>query len=233
VKFTDVTFRYPRSPIPAVRDVSLTLTLGITGLLGTNGAGKTTLIRLALGDLVPTAGTVTRDPARGSAPPLGYCPQDARFPASFRVRDVFDYLAWLRRIARRERTEQVREALAVAGLEDRAHDRVGSLSGGMVRRMAIAQAFLGRPPVVLLDEPTTGLDPEQRVRCRELVARVAERATVLLSSHIIEDVSSLATRVLVIDEGRLVRDLGPDELSGLDSAGLEQEFLHSVTRAVP
>jgi ABC-type multidrug transport system ATPase subunit len=100
----------------------------------------------------------------------------------------------------------------------------------MLRRMAIAQAFMGDPSVVLLDEPTTGLDPEQRVRCRELIDEVSKRATVLLSSHIIEDVSTLATRVLVIAEGRIVRQFGGDELEGLDGDGLEREFLRAVSR---
>lgn len=231
MEFTDVSFAYPRSPRPVIDDVSFTLAPGTTGLLGINGAGKTTLMRLALGELVPSSGSVAVGGVDGAVPALGYCPQDARFPASFRVAEVFEYLAWLRKLPRAGRAREVREALAVAGLESRAGNRVGGLSGGMLRRMAIAQAFLGHPSVVLLDEPTTGLDPEQRVRCRELVAEVSERATVLLSSHIIEDVSALAARVLVVADGRLVRELDRDELDGLDSEGLEREFLRAVARA--
>jgi ABC-2 type transport system ATP-binding protein len=229
VRFTEVSFTYPRASRPAIDEVSFTLTPGTTGLLGTNGAGKTTLMRLALGELVPSQGYVSTDSTRGEGLMLGYCPQDARFPASFRVGEVFEYLAWLRKLPRGRRAAQVRDALAVAGLES--HTRVGSLSGGMLRRMAIAQAFMGDPSVVLLDEPTTGLDPEQRVRCRELIHEVSQRAAVLLSSHIIEDVSTLAARALVLAEGRIVRRLDGDELEGLDGEGLEREFLRAVSRA--
>ncbi|WP_270887416.1 ATP-binding cassette domain-containing protein [Pedococcus sp. 5OH_020] len=228
MKLTDVCFTYSRTSPEVIHEVCLTIGPGTTGLLGTNGAGKTTLIRLALGELTPTSGTITRssEPGRIS---LGYCPQDARFPDSFRVEEVFDYLAWLRRIPARGRRVAVREALATAGLELRARDRMGRLSGGMVRRVAIAQAFMGAPSLVLLDEPTTGLDPEQRVRCRELVHEMSRDASVMLSSHLIEDVAALANRVLVVDDGRVVRDLRRRELDTLDSRGLEREFLRSVT----
>jgi ABC-2 type transport system ATP-binding protein len=232
VKFCSVSYRYPRAASESIVDVTLELMPGTTGLLGVNGAGKTTLIRLALGELAPTAGEVSRS-AGGERVPIGYCPQDARFPGGYRVREVFEYLAWLRRVPRARRPAEVARCLAVAGLEGRADHRVRSLSGGMSRRVAIAQAFIGDPAVVLLDEPTTGLDPEQRVRCRDVIRDVARDSTVLLSSHLIEDVATLATRVLVLDEGRLVRDVTERELSGLGAPGLEREFLSAVTGVVP
>jgi ABC-2 type transport system ATP-binding protein len=232
VRFDSLSLCYPRASSPALDSLSLVLGPGTTGLLGTNGAGKTTLIRLALGELRPTSGSVSRPDDRPGAS-IGYCPQEARFPASFRVREVLDYLAWLRRVPRSGRPHEVRTALAVAGLEDRADHRMGSLSGGMVRRVAIAQAFMGEPAVVLLDEPTTGLDPEQRVRCREVVRRASGSATILLSSHLIEDVAELADRVVVLDHGTVVRDLDRQEVARLGPRGLEEEFLRAVMEARP
>ena len=202
MRFAAVTYAYPRTHAPAVSDLTLSLAPGVTGLLGVNGAGKSTLMKLATGELIPTAGVIES----GSDHAPGYCPQAPAFPPHFSVRETLTYLAWLRRIPKRERAIQVDQALAVAGLGERADARMRTLSGGMLRRVAIAQAFLGSPPVVLLDEPTTGLDPEQRVRCRELVRSARSSSSILLSSHLIEDVAELADRVLVIHEGRIVRE---------------------------
>jgi ABC-2 type transport system ATP-binding protein len=226
VKFDEVGYTYPRAGHPAVTDLTFDLPPGVTGLLGVNGAGKTTVMRLAIGELQPTTGRI-----RDLVHVPGYCPQAASLPRSFTVVEVLTYLAWLRGIPRSRRAALVAEAVERAGLPDRAHSTVRTLSGGMQRRVAIAQAFLGDPAVVLLDEPTTGLDPEQRVRCRELIREVRSGSRILLSSHIIEDVADLCDQVLVVHEGRLARVFGGPELAGLTAPELERRFLSVVTGA--
>ena len=219
-------YTYARSATPAVAGLTFDLPPGVTGLLGVNGAGKTTVMRLAVGELQPTTGRIS-DAARVP----GYCPQSAALPGSFTVVEVLTYLAWLRGTPRAGRADLVGQAVERAGLRERADSRIGTLSGGMQRRVAIAQAFLGDPAVVLLDEPTTGLDPEQRVRCRELIRAVRTSSRVLLSSHIIEDVADLCDRVLVVHEGRLAKVFDGPELAGLTASELEQRFLSVVTGA--
>jgi ABC-2 type transport system ATP-binding protein len=226
VRFEGVGYTYARADRPAVTGLTFTLERGVTGLLGVNGAGKTTVMKLAVGELHPRRGHIEK-----AAAPPGYCPQAASLPASFTVVEVLTYLAWLRGTPRAQRSALVSQAVERAGLADRADSRVRTLSGGMQRRVALAQAFLGDPEVVLLDEPTTGLDPEQRVRCRELVREVRSASRVLLSSHIIEDVADLCDRVLVVHEGRLARVFGSAELAGLPAAELERRFLSVVTGA--
>jgi ABC-2 type transport system ATP-binding protein len=228
VRFDDVGYTYPRSARPAVAGLTFELPPGVTGLLGVNGAGKTTVMRLAIGDLQPTAGHLS-----DLATVPGYCPQSAPLPRSLTVVEVLTYLAWLRGTPRRHRGGLVTQALERAGLGDRAHSTVRTLSGGMQRRVAIAQAFLGDPAVVLLDEPTTGLDPEQRVRCRDLIRRVRSSSRVLLSSHIIEDVAELCDQVLVVHEGRLAKVFASPELVGVGAAELERRFLAVVTGPTP
>ena len=226
--FDHVTYAYPRHP--ALVDVSFTLGPGITGLLGVNGAGKSTALRLAVGDLRPDSGTVAVGSAAGIAPLVGYCPQNVTLPKRLRVAELLDYLAWLRKVPKRSRRSAIDEALAWADLEDRRHDRLGSLSGGMLRRLAIAQAVLGEPALLLLDEPTTGLDPEQRARVRGLLARLPTTAAVLLSSHIVEDIAALASTTLVLSQGRVVRRFDAADIAA-SGRSLEELFLSSITQA--
>ncbi|GHC84757.1 ABC transporter ATP-binding protein [Nocardiopsis terrae] len=205
----------------ALAGIDLDLGPGVTGLLGRNGAGKTTLLRCLATDLEATGGEVRvlgRDPEQAADRTeirrrMGYLPQSPSFYPHFTVFGLLDYVAVLKELGgRRERHDEVRRAMRRVDLYDRRHSRVRRLSGGMRQRLGLASALLGDPELLLLDEPTIGLDPEQRIRFRDLVSELAARSTVVLSTHQIEDVAALCRRVLCLDAGRVVFDGTPDEL---------------------
>jgi ABC-2 type transport system ATP-binding protein len=194
----------------ALAGVSLELDTGITGLLGPNGAGKTTLLRILATVLAPDAGELRlfgRDPRDGSERAgirrrLGYMPQEPGFHSRFSAFEFVDYVAILKELTdRRARHAEVRRVLRLVGLGDVAGRRVGALSGGMRRRVALAQALLGDPELLILDEPTAGLDPEQRLRFRDLISMLAEDRSVMISTHQTEDVAALCHRVIVLRDG--------------------------------
>jgi ABC-2 type transport system ATP-binding protein len=208
----------------AVDDVTFTAGNGILGLLGPNGAGKTTLLRMLATVLAPDSGAVRllgRDPGNAAQRTqirrrLGYLPQEPGFHRSFSAFAFVDYVAILKEhTERRARHDEVRRVLAVVGLEEVAGRRIRALSGGMRRRVALAQALLGDPALLVLAEPTAGLDPEQRLRFRELVSRFAEHRTVVLSTHQTEDVAALCQRVLVMDHGRVLLDGPPADVAAV------------------
>lgn len=211
-------------PKVALADVDIDLATGITGLLGPNGAGKTTLLRIVATVLGPDRGTLDvlgLDPRRGDdrlaiRRRLGYLPQEPGFHRSFTAFEFVDYVAILKEWGdRRARHDEVRRVLSLVGLEPVLGTPIRKLSGGMRRRVAIAQSLLGDPDLLVLDEPTAGLDPEQRLRFRELLSAVAARCTVLLSTHQTDDVAALCNRVVVLLGGE-VRFAGtPAELAGL------------------
>ena len=204
----------------AVNGLDLRLGRGVHGLLGPNGAGKTTLIRTLATVQKPTAGTLSLlgTPLRGTGMRplrrrLGYLPQHFGFYKRFKVREFVEYLAWLKEVPAAEIPGAVHRALDRVGLADRAEDRMKSLSGGMVRRVGIAQAIVNEPEVLLLDEPTVGLDPAQRLRFRELVAELGRQSCVLISTHLVEDVAAACTDVVLVSEGSLVFQGTPAELA--------------------
>jgi ABC-2 type transport system ATP-binding protein len=208
----------------ALRGADLELSTGITGLLGPNGAGKTTLMRILATVLAPDGGSVRllgrdpRDPVERAAirRRLGYMPQEPGFHPRFTAFEFVDYVAILKELTdRRARHDEVRRVLALVGLADVAGRRTKALSGGMRRRLALAQALLGDPQLLILDEPTAGLDPEQRLRFRELVSSLAEDRAVLVSTHQTEDVAALCPHVVVLAEGRAVADGAPSEITAL------------------
>jgi ABC-2 type transport system ATP-binding protein len=196
----------------ALDGVTLRAGLGVTGLLGRNGAGKTTLLRL-LGTVAAADGGTLRllgcDPERPADRDeirrnLGYLPQDAGLYRSFTAFEFVDYVAILKQFSqRRARHDEVRRVLDLVGLTGVANKRIRSLSSGMRQRVAIAQALLGDPQLLILDEPTAGLDPEQRLRFRDLICRLGETRCVVLSSHQTEDVAALCTQLAVLDAGHV------------------------------
>jgi ABC-2 type transport system ATP-binding protein len=208
----------------ALNGVSFDLMAGVTGLLGPNGAGKTTLLRVLATVSAPDSGSVhvlgldprhidQRLDLRGR---LGYMPQEPGFHARFTAFEFVDYVAILKELhQRRARHQEVRRVLELVGLGAVRGKQIKALSGGMRRRVALAQALLGDPDLLVLDEPTAGLDPEQRLRFRELVSRLGEGRTVLLSTHQTEDVVALAQQVLVLHLGKLRFAGTPLELAGL------------------
>lgn len=202
----------------ALDGVDLDLRPGITGLLGHNGAGKSTLIRLLTTSEPPTSGSVTLDGERVDASAqarlalrrsLGYLPQEVTFPRGMTCFAFVDYIAVLKEWDdTRARHAEARRVLDLVGLADRTTRRIRTLSGGQRRRLALAQALLGAPRVLVLDEPTTGLDPEQRASLRGLLTEASQNCAVLLATHQTEDVAALCERVVVLDGGR-VRFAGP------------------------
>src|ERR1700690_3114973 len=206
----------------ALDGVDLTLERGITGLLGPNGAGKTTLLSILATVSEPDAGRVSvfgldpRDAAERLEirRRLGYLPQELGYHRHFTVTAFLDYVAILKEITdRRRRAEEVARVLAVTGLQDRARSRIRALSGGMRQRLGIAQALLGAPELLVLDEPTAGLDPEQRLRFRELLSDLPGDPVGLLSPHQVDDLSAICPRVLVLIGGRVRFAGSPAELA--------------------
>lgn len=202
----------------ALAAVSLALEHGVLGLLGPNGAGKTTLLRILATLLAPSKGSATvlgHDVVKERLPirrALGYLPQDFGAYPKLSGRDYLRYIAYLKGIGDRHRVAD--EALAAMGLGDVARRRVSTYSGGMLRRIGIAQALLGDPKVLLIDEPTSGLDPEQRAAFRELLLQLSEKRTSILSTHLVEDVALVSRDLAVIRQGSLVFRGSPDELIG-------------------
>ncbi|AJE42459.1 ATP-binding cassette domain-containing protein [Streptomyces nodosus] len=196
---------------PVIRGVGLELDAGAFGLLGPNGAGKSTLLRSLATMSRPTSGSIrlfghevtTAKQLRAARRQIGFLPQSFVYPADFTVTDFVRHCAWLREIPRDRIPEAAAEAIERVELGDSSRTPLRKLSGGMLRRAGIAQAIAGRPRLVILDEPTTGLDPHQRVRFRELVRDLAQDSCVLLSTHLVEDVAHTCSTIGVLQEGTL------------------------------
>jgi len=219
VDINDLTRRFGRTQ--AVAGVSLRTGAGVFGLLGPNGAGKTSLLRMMATVLPPTSGKLQllgRDP--GSHGPrreirrrLGYLPQNLGYYPGFTVAEFVEYFALLKDMPPGQVPRAVAAAVEHVGLGDRARAKLRTLSGGMLRRAGIAQAIVNEPELLLLDEPTAGLDPEQRMAFRALLRDVGQRATVIVSTHLVEDVGAACTEVALMDAGRIVFHGTPDELT--------------------
>lgn len=184
----------------------------IVGLLGHNGAGKTTIMKMLSGYLEPTAGSIHIagfDLATNPHPiqqQLGYLPENLPIYPEMMVADYLEYVATLKHIEPKERIVAVRDVVLAADLEHRVLDPIDTLSRGMRQRLGVAQALLGKPRLLILDEPTNGLDPEQTDRMRKLIKHLAHRATIVLSTHIMQEVKAVCDRVLILSDGKLVLD---------------------------
>ncbi|SDR83114.1 ABC-2 type transport system ATP-binding protein [Paraoerskovia marina] len=227
-----------------LNDISITINTGVTALLGVNGAGKTTLLSILAGALRPDSGSVRIDDEevfgssasrRRALGKVALMPQSATFPPHMTALEVVEYLTWMRGASARHARIVAKDALRRVLLDDRASSKIKTLSGGMVRRVCLAQAIASGAEHLCLDEPSTGLDPQQR---RAMVGLLAElEGTVLLSSHVMEDVADLAQNVLVLDAGAIIfaggladlADLAPD---GVDERRAEAGFLSVLTSSV-
>jgi len=203
----------------AVDDISFSIReRGIIGLLGHNGAGKTTVMKMLSGYLEPSAGTIRIDghpmstEARAVQRRLGYLPESLPVYPDMSIADYLDYAATLKGIARDERAASMRRAIEATDLGGRLLDPIGSLSRGFRQRVGVAQALLGSPNLLILDEPTNGLDPAQTAHMRELILELAQQATVILSTHIMQEVDAVCEHVLMLSNGRLVLDAQLDSL---------------------
>jgi len=229
VEIAGLTRRFGRTQ--AVAGVDLSAGPGVFGLLGPNGAGKTSLLRMMATVIPPSSGRLRllgRDPG-GYGPRreirrrLGYLPQNLGYYPSFTVAEFVEYFALLKEVPPARVPVAVAAAIERTGLGDKARARLRTLSGGMLRRVGIAQAIVNEPELLLLDEPTAGLDPEQRVAFRALMRECGEHATVVVSTHLVEDVGAACTEVALMNQGKIVFHGTPAELiaraDGTDAAG--------------
>ena len=203
----------------AVKQLNLSMTRGVYGLLGKNGAGKTTFMRMLCTLLTPTEGNILCDgrdifKMEGEYRKLlGYLPQDFGFYPEFTVRDYLLYIASIKGLPPAVAKKRTKELLAAVGLEKYAGRKMKKLSGGMKRRAGIAQAMMNHPKILILDEPTAGLDPNERIRFRNLISEFSEDRLVLLSTHIVSDVEYIANDIWLMNEGEIVRQGTPKQIT--------------------
>lgn len=194
----------------AVDQVSLCLTEGVHGFLGANGAGKTTLLRMLCGVLQPTSGEILCDGAEIRRMDgeyrhmLGYLPQDFGYYPDFTAKRYLEYLAACKAVPQDMAKEKVQEVLQLVGLTGEQKFKIKTFSGGMIRRLGIAQALLNDPEILILDEPTSGLDPKERIRFRNIISAMSKGRIVILSTHIVSDVEFIADRILLMKQGKIV-----------------------------
>ncbi|MGE5138054.1 MAG: ABC transporter ATP-binding protein [Rudaea sp.] len=231
-----------------LHDFSLDLTPGVLGLLGPNGAGKSTLMRILATITKPTTGTVTWCGTDITRSPdelrqvLGYLPQDFGIYPNLNAVEFLDYLAAMKGLEGRIARQRIDELLQVVNLVDAAKRPLGGYSGGMKQRVGIAQALLNDPQLLIVDEPTAGLDPEERVRFRNLLSDLSGNRIIILSTHIVSDVEASATHIALIRQGRLIQAAAPEQLlkhvegkvwewmaSSTELTALKQQYLISGT----
>lgn len=206
--------------IVAVDRISYEMSNGIYGLLGVNGAGKTTLMRMMCTLLMPTSGRITCDgrdifSMKGEYRRLlGYLPQDFGYYPDFTVRDYLGYIASIKGLSKAAAFDAVDRMLAMTGMEKFRYRRMKKLSGGMKRRVGIAQAMLNDPAVLVLDEPTAGLDPRERIRFRNLISELGKDRIILLSTHIVSDVEYIADEILLMGKGRVLHSGSVGRITG-------------------
>ena len=243
ISLQELTMTYP-SGKRALQGVNLELdSPSLVGLLGPNGAGKSTLMKLLVAGLLPTGGAIRVDGEpllrreRALKARLGYLPQDFGLYDELTVTQFLDYMGALKGL--RDSRAAIQSAIEEVHLEEKARAKIRTLSGGQRQRVGIAQALLGEPELLIFDEPTVGLDPEERIHFRNLFSRLAQKRLVLLSTHIIEDVQSVCSRLLVLHRGKLRFDGPPEELIRAaeghvgtfdETGGEREEGLHITAR---
>ena len=217
IDVSHLTKRY--DTVTALTDISFTVQSGeIMGFLGPNGAGKTTTLRILTGLLEPTEGSVRIEGLDVTQRPveirrlIGYLPEHVALYPELRVREYLDYRAQIKAVPARERRSRVEESLARCDVGDVARQLIGRLSKGYRQRVALADCLIGRPKILILDEPTVGLDPHQIRQTRELITALGRTATILLSTHILPEVEMLCHRVTIIDKGRIIAADTPEQL---------------------
>lgn len=207
--------------------ISLKLEKGVHGLLGANGAGKTTLMRMICGVLKPDSGTVKFDDIDVSTEiyrsKLGYLPQDFGYYPDFTGMDFLIYMAALKGLTKMRAKRKASELLELVSLQGDAYKKIKTYSGGMKQRLGIAQTLLNSPKILVLDEPTAGLDPKERVRFRNIIAEIAKDSIVILSTHIVSDVEHIADNILMMKDGKMIyQGRWQEQLGDLEEFYLKQ-----------
>lgn len=216
----------------AVDNISLNITPGVWGLLGANGAGKTTLMRMIAGLIEPTSGQITYDgiPINISQEKyrsiFGYLPQEFGFYSEFTVNEYLEYIGALKGLTVKDTKNKIEELLEKLSLSEVTNKKISKLSGGMKRRVGIAQALLNDPEVLILDEPTSGLDPGERIRFRNLISEFANNRIVLISTHIVPDVEYISTKNAIIKNGTLIGTGTSEELVKLVENKVWSSIIH-------
>ena len=194
----------------ALNDVSLKLDNGIYGLLGPNGAGKSTLMNIITGNLEPTEGTIkwegkeVKGLGSNYRSLLGYAPQQQGMYETFSGRRFLSYMATLKGIPKSSMEDEINRVLLYVNMVEKSNQKIGTYSGGMKQRILIAQAIIGNPKLVILDEPTAGLDPKERVRIRERIAELSKDKIILVSTHVVSDIESIAKKIILIKTGKII-----------------------------
>ena len=207
--------------VQALKNVSFKIDTGVYGLLGPNGAGKSTMIRIITGSMRASSGEVLykgsriRENEKAYKKILGYVPQRQGMYDSFTAARFLEYMAVLKELKRKEIPEEVERVLKIVGLQEDALRRLGGFSGGMKQRVLIAQALLGDPRIIILDEPTAGLDPKERIKIRNFISRIGENRTILLATPVVSDVESIAREILLLGDGELKDKGTPRELCAM------------------
>ena len=226
----------------ALQDFSATLENGVYGLLGTNGAGKTTLINLFMGIIKGDGGEIfidsrnIREMGADFLSKIGYLPQYPQFYRDFTVLEFMRYMSVLKDIPKEQAEARIQELLKTVNLTEAASKKVGALSGGMRQRLGIAQAMLNNPGILILDEPTAGLDPRERIRFRNLISKFSEDRIIILATHIVPDIEFIANKIILLYEGDLLKYDTPAALCGelegkvwaleLDETDVPTELVH-------
>ena len=233
LKLSGLTWNYPGKKEPALKDFTYSFQQGLYGILGPNGAGKSTLLRLITASVPTQKGKVLWDERTVTMRShwfyrnLGYAPQQHCFYPEFTGRQMLEYLYDLKQMPKSQKSEAVKTSAAAVNLLDRLDEPLSSYSGGMRQRMLLAQAFLGMPALIVLDEPSAGLDPEERVRLRTFSKAAADAGSmVLFSTHVVSDIECVADRVLLMRKGSLVESGTPQELlNRTKCTSLEEVYL--------
>lgn len=216
LEVTNVSKSYGKKQV--LYDINLKFENGIYGLLGPNGAGKTTLIHIITGLISPNGGTVTyrgkdiRGHKSRYHDDLGFMPQYTSYYPNFTGQEFLKYMCTIKGIPRGKQKEIISEAFKIVNLTEHRNEKIGHYSGGMKQRIGIAQAIINDPKILILDEPTAGLDPLERIRFRNLISELSKDRVVILATHIVPDVESIASKVLLLHKGRLIEGGSPDAL---------------------
>lgn len=204
--------------VQALSGVSLNLEAGVYGLLGPNGAGKSTLIQIVTGNLQASKGKVfyngkdVKKDEKNYKRILGYVPQSNGFYDMFTAKKFLEYMAILKEVDKKEIPKQIESVLEIVGLTDVKDRKLGGFSGGMRQRILVGQALLGNPEIVILDEPTAGLDPKERIKIRNFISKIAENKIVLIATHVVSDVETIAKEIILLGKGEIVSQGTPKEL---------------------